>query len=317
MLKVRGRLLILTYHRVCPQRDSLVAGNAHAAGFARQMQVLARGFRVLPLAEAAERLQAGTLPARAVCISFDDGYADNADVAAPILARYGLPATFFIATGFLDGGRMWNDTIIETVRAARGPAIDLGGLGLGRVPLDGIAARAAAIEGLIGTCKYLEPDARAARVDAIAAAAGVDPPRDLMMRSEQVRALHDAGMEIGAHTVRHPILSSISTAESEHEIVASRDRLSAIIGGPVRSFAYPNGKPGVDYRREHVEAVRRAGFTVAVSTVWGAAGVKDDPWQLPRVGFSDTSRWRFPLRLLRAYGGAPPPAGEPAGYATH
>jgi peptidoglycan/xylan/chitin deacetylase (PgdA/CDA1 family) len=314
---MRGRLLILTYHRVCAHPDALVAGNAHAAGFARQMQVLARGFRVLPLTEAAERLGAGTLPARAVCITFDDGYADNADVAAPILARYGLPATFFIATGFLDGGRMWNDTIIETVRSVRGPALDLGALGLGHVPLDGPAARAAAIEGLIGRCKYLEPDARAARVDAIAAAAGVDPPRDLMMRSDQVRALHDAGMEIGAHTVWHPILSSIPEEAAEREIVASRDRLSSIIGAPVHSFAYPNGKPGVDYRREHVEAVRRAGFTLAVSTVWGAGRASDDRWQLPRVGFSDTSRWRFPLRLLRAYGDAPPPAGQPAGYATH
>src|SRR5262245_2655507 len=167
MLTTHGRLLILTYHRVCPQPDPLVAGNGYAAGFARQMQVLARAFHVLPLREAADRLEAGTLPARAVCITFDDGYADNAEVAAPILAQHGLPAAFFIATSFLDGGRMWNDTLIETVRAARGPALDLGALGLGRIPLDGVEARAAAIERLIGGCKYLEPAARAARVDAI------------------------------------------------------------------------------------------------------------------------------------------------------
>jgi peptidoglycan/xylan/chitin deacetylase (PgdA/CDA1 family) len=317
MLSTRGRLLILTYHRVCPEPDALVAGNAHAAGFARQMQVLARAFRVLPLTEAADRLEAGTLPARAVCITFDDGYADNAEVAAPILVRYGLPATFFIATGFLDGGRMWNDTIIETVRTARGSALELGALGLGRVALDGAAARAAALERLIGACKYLEPAARAARVEAIASVAGVDPPRGLMMRGDQVRALHAAGMEIGAHTVRHPILSAISAADGEAEIVASRDRLVELTGAPVRGFAYPNGKPGVDYSREHVEAVRRAGFSVAVSTTWAAARAGADRWQLPRVGFTDTSRWRFPLRLLRAYDDAPPPTGEPAGYATH
>jgi peptidoglycan/xylan/chitin deacetylase (PgdA/CDA1 family) len=317
MLSTRGRLLILTYHRVCPEPDALVTGNAHAAGFARQMQVLARAFRVLPLTEAAARLGAGTLPSRAVCISFDDGYADNAEVAAPILERFGLPATFFIATGFLDGGRMWTDTIIETVRAARGAVMDLEDLGLGRIALDDAAARAGAVERLIGACKYLAPGERAARVDAIAAAAGVDPPRDLMMRGEQVRALHAAGMEIGAHTVRHPILSAVSAAEAEAEIVASRDRLAELTGAPVRSFAYPNGKPGVDYSHVHVDAVHRAGFSVAVSTAWGAACPDDDPLQLPRVGFSDTARWRFPLRLLRAYGDAPPPAGEPAGYATH
>ena len=316
MLTTRGRLLILTYHRVCQQPDALIAGNAHAGGFRRQMQMLACAFNVLPLVDAVERMHAGTLPSRAVCITFDDGYADNAEVAAPILAHYGLPATFFIATGFLDGGRMWNDTIIETVRAARGHALELGALGLGRIALDGAAARSAAIGHLIESCKYVEPDEREARADAIAAAAGVDPPRELMMRSDQVRALHDAGMEIGAHTVRHPILSSISATAAEQEIVTSRDRLSAIISAPVRSFAYPNGKPGVDYRSEHVEAVRRAGFTVAVSTAWGAARAGDDLWQLPRVGFADTSRWRFPLRLLRAYGDAAV-GGESPGYATH
>jgi peptidoglycan/xylan/chitin deacetylase (PgdA/CDA1 family) len=77
MLFTRGKLLILTYHRVCPEPDALIPDNAHAAGFGRQMQVLARAFRVLPLTEAVERLHAATLPARAVCITFDDGYADN------------------------------------------------------------------------------------------------------------------------------------------------------------------------------------------------------------------------------------------------
>src|SRR6185295_12429728 len=100
MLSTRGRLLILTYHRVRPEPDGLITDNAHAAGFRRQMQVLARAFAVLPLIEAVERMLAGTLPSRAVCITFDDGYADNAEVAAPILADFGLPATFFIATGF-------------------------------------------------------------------------------------------------------------------------------------------------------------------------------------------------------------------------
>jgi peptidoglycan/xylan/chitin deacetylase (PgdA/CDA1 family) len=301
MLSTRGRLLILTYHRVCPAPDALITGNAHAAGFRRQMQLLARAFNELPLAEATERMHAGTLPPRAVCITFDDGYADNAEVAAPVLADCGLPATFFIATGFLDGGRMWNDTLIETVRAARGTALDLTALGLGRLALDGAAARSAAVNELIARCKYMEPGARAAKVDAIAQAAGVTLPRDLMMRGAQVRALHDAGNEIGAHTVSHPILAAVDPARAEEEIVASRDRLAQITGAPVRAFAYPNGKPGVDYRSEHVDMVRRAGFTVGVSTVWGPADAAHDRLQLPRVGFGETSPIVLGLKLLRAY----------------
>ena len=83
----------------------------------------------------------GRAPARALAITFDDGYADNATVAAPILLRLGLPATFFVATGFLDGGRMWNDTVIEAVAPRRGPVLDLAPLGLGgtRSPMHGSA----------------------------------------------------------------------------------------------------------------------------------------------------------------------------------
>jgi peptidoglycan/xylan/chitin deacetylase (PgdA/CDA1 family) len=316
MLSTRGKLLILTYHRVCAQPDRLITGNANAAGFTRQMQLLGRAFRVLTLTEAVERMHERTLPARAVCITFDDGYADNVDVAAPILHRHGLPATFFIATGFIDGGRMWNDTIIETVRAARGTELDLTELGLGRFAIGTMAARAALVNELIGRCKYLEPAERKAKTEAIAAAAAVTPPADLMMRSEQVRALHRAGMEIGAHTVSHPILSAIPPARAREEIVASRDRLATLTGAPVRTFAYPNGKPGVDYGSEHVDAVRAAGFDVAVSTVWGAAESGHDRLQLPRVGFSETSHVLLGLKLLRAFGDSPSSTRALPGYAS-
>jgi len=316
MLSTRGRLLILTYHRVCPEPDELITGNANAAGFTRQMQVLGRAFHVLPLTEAVERMHAGTLPSRAVCITFDDGYADNVDVAAPILQRHGLPATFFIATGFLDGGRMWNDTIIEAVRSARGTELDLTGFGLGRLGISGTAARRAVVNELIGRCKYLEPAERKAKTEAIAEAANVTPPVDLMMRSDQVGALHRAGMEIGAHTVSHPILSAIPPVRADEEIRASRDRLATLIGAPVRAFAYPNGKPGVDYGSEHVDSVRDAGFDVAVSTLWGAAEAGHDRLQLPRVGFSDTSRVMLGLKMLRAFTDSPSAARVLPGYAS-
>jgi peptidoglycan/xylan/chitin deacetylase (PgdA/CDA1 family) len=169
---------------------------------------------------------------------------------------------------------------------------------------------------LIRRCKYLEPKQRAARAEALAQAAGVTLPANLMMSSEQVRSLHRSGMGIGAHTVSHPILNAIPATQAEEEIVASRDRLAGIVGAPVPAFAYPNGKPGTDYGNEHVDAVRRAGFTVAVSTTWGAAQVAHDRLQLPRVGFGEDSRLLFGLKMLRAYTESPSPAREPPGYAS-
>ena len=118
----RARLSVLIFHRVLPEPDPLFPDEMHARRFDVLCGWLTSWFKVLPLDEAVARLKAGTLPARAVCITFDDGYADNHHVALPILRRHGLVATFFIATGFLDGGRMWNDTVIEAIRACKMPS---------------------------------------------------------------------------------------------------------------------------------------------------------------------------------------------------
>ena len=74
---------------------------------------------LMPLATAVRRLRDRSLPGRAACITFDGGYADNAQVALPILQRHAAPATFFVASGFLDGGYSWTDAVIELVREAR------------------------------------------------------------------------------------------------------------------------------------------------------------------------------------------------------
>jgi len=297
MLTTRGRLLILTYHRVCPQPDTLITGNAHAGGFRRQMQLLARAFNVLPLVEAVERMHAGTLPSRAVCITFDDGYADNYNVAAPILLRLGLAATFFVATGFLDGGCMFNDVVIEALRCAGGAELDLDDLGLGRHPLGDPTQRAGAIDRILARLKYFETERRRRAALEVARRAGSRVPADLMMTSEQVRSLHAAGMEIGAHTVTHPILAEIPLGRARHEMAASRARLEQIVGAPVRLFAYPNGSPRRDYHAEHAALARELGFTAAVSTAWGAARAGDDLYQIPRFTPWDRADWRFGLRL--------------------
>jgi peptidoglycan/xylan/chitin deacetylase (PgdA/CDA1 family) len=294
-----GRLTILIYHRVLPQPDPLFPGEVDAERFDRQLAWLRRGFNVIPLAQAVRGLREGTLPPRAACITFDDGYADNAEVALPLLRRHGLHATFFVASGFLDGGRMWNDTVIELLRRAPGPLLDLTALGYGRHPLATPAERTAAIHALLGQLKYLEPAARLAEVERLRAHLGQALPEDLMMRSSQVRELHQAGMEIGAHTVHHPILASTAEAAARAEMASGKAALEAIIGAPVRLFAYPNGKPGQDYLAPHVALARELGFDAAVATAWGAADAGSDPFQLPRFTPWDRTPLRFMLRLLQ------------------
>ncbi|MGQ0652119.1 MAG: polysaccharide deacetylase family protein [Betaproteobacteria bacterium] len=292
-------LSILIYHRVLPEADSLRADEFTAENFALHMRLLARWCTPLPLREAVGMLRNGGLPARAVCVTFDDGYADNVTVALPILRARGVPATFFVATGFLDGGRMWNDTVIEAVRATQRTVLDASSVGLGTLSLSGTAAKREAIGKLIAKLKYLPHAERQARVDALAASAASLLPDNLMMTRDQVRFAHREGIEIGAHTVSHPILAVVDTDEARREIAESRSVLEQITGAPVRSFAYPNGKPNADYVADHVAIVRELGFDLAVSTAAGAARADADVFQLPRLGPWDRSGVRFLARLVQ------------------
>jgi len=296
----RARLSVLIFHRVLPRPDPLFPGEIDAAGFDAICRWVKGWFNVLALDDAARRLREGSLPERALAITFDDGYADNHDVALPILLRHGLVCTFFVATGFLDGGRMWNDTVIESVRRTLLPRLDLRGvcgMDLGIHELESPQDRRAAIDQVIGGIKYMAPAERQAVVDAIAERAQAALPGDLMMSSGQVRGLHRAGMQIGGHTVSHPILARLDRHAARDEIESGKQALEALIAEPVTLFAYPNGKPVEDYTGEAVALVRELGFDAAVSTAWGAAGAGADPFQLPRFTPWDRTKLRFAARL--------------------
>ncbi len=306
-----ARLQVLLFHRVPREPDPLFPEAMHARQFDRVCGWLRAWCKVLPLDDAVRRLAAGTLPARALAISFDDGYADNREVALPILQAHGLQACFFIATGALDGGRMWNDSIVEALRLTRRDEIDLDGLGLaadaggtalaGRHPTGTFAQRRTLIERLLPAVKYLPPAARDEAVARIAGRAGMAPdelPRDLMMSAAEVRSLRRAGMQIGAHTVTHPILAALPAAEARREMADSQRFLQELLGEPVHLFAYPNGKPGRDFNDETVQIARELGFSAALSTAPGAAGPGSDLHQIPRYTPWDRSRLRFGARLL-------------------
>src|SRR5437660_179327 len=267
----RNRLSILILHRVLPKGDPLFPNEPVATEFDELLRHIKSTYNVLRLSDAIERLQAGSLPRRALSISFDDGYADNLSVAAPILRTHGLPATLFITTGYLDGGSMWNDVVIEAFRGTKRSQMDLTHIGLGIHPLASIDDRRVAIERVLGHIKYLPRQEREQRAQDVLHAAGVTLPAGQMLSRDSVRELLDFGFEIGAHTVSHPILAKTPANEAWHEIVESKRQLEEILGRTVQLFAYPNGKPHEDYVGEHVRMVREAGFRGAVSTASGAA----------------------------------------------
>ncbi|MDD5276202.1 MAG: polysaccharide deacetylase family protein [Methylovulum sp.] len=294
------KLFILIYHRVLDAPDFMRPGEVDKHAFTWQVALLARYFNVLPLNEALARLQRGTLPARAVCITFDDGYADNYTNALPILKQFNLSATFFIASGFLNGGRMWNDTLIEAVRNFKLPEMDLTAIGLGRFDVSSHSKKYQAAAQIIQQIKYL-PSAQRSKYSAYIAGQSDNLPDKLMMTTEQLQALHQSGMEIGGHTVTHPILAMLDNEAAWQEIIKNKVELECLLNTSLRYFAYPNGKPGQDYQPQQLKMVKDAGYEAALSTQSSVAHDATDHWQLPRFTPWDPSPLKFMLRMTFKY----------------
>ena len=300
-----AKLSILIFHRVLPEPDPIFPDEMDASHFDQIMGWIKTWFNVIPLDVAVDALKRRNLPARALAITFDDGYADNRTIALPILKRHDLSATFFIATGYLDGGRMWNDTVTEAIRGCRESHLELGhiealaGSGLNALPIGSVSEKRTAIQTLLGQIKYLPAREREAVSGSIADQCNVNLPNNLMMTSEQVIEMRRAGMLIGAHTVTHPILAKLQAFDVRKEISESKQLLESILEEEISLFAYPNGKPNLDFQLKDTAIVKELGFKAAVTTAWGVADSEGDSMQLPRFTPWDKTRFSFGTRLVR------------------
>ncbi len=298
--RATGKLLILTYHRVLENYDPVI-DEIDADHFRQQMETLSKYFNVVSLAEGVERLQAGTLGPGSVCITFDDGYRDNYDVALPILSALNLPATFFIATGYLGNGIMWNDVIIESIRKTSLQYIDLREFGLDLYDIKDDEQRTRLVGMLLGMWKYKPVEERNYLAKKLNDLALVKLDERIMMTEEEVCALSRSGMEIGGHTVNHPILTCANSVEVKEELSNCKSTLESLLGRGVRFFAYPNGQSGKDYNLEHANAVENAGFCAALTTNNGCIDKKSNLFELPRVSINHITPFRFGSSLARGY----------------
>ncbi len=294
------QLPILMYHRVLPQPDAFLPDTPDARLVATQLRALADVFTVLPLEEAVEQLHKGTLPARAVSITFDDGYRNNHDVALPILKSLGLTATLFLATHYVDGGCMFNDTVIECLRRWPTGPLDAGWLGLGTLPVHDVASRLQAGNTLVKALKNLPLDSREAHTARLVDMLKAPLPTDLMLTSEQVRAMARQGVAIGGHTHHHPNLAQTQAEDVRQELAQNRAQIQSLVGYAPQGFAYPFGKPHADYSVENTHHVREAGFRYAVSTSWGIATSQNGQrYQLPRLGPTESTPTAMVMRVLK------------------
>lgn len=278
--RLRGPALsILMFHRLRDEPDPYPL-SITPASFRRLLGWLRAGGRLVDLDEGLARLaRAGRRTHYA--LTFDDGYRDN--LALLDDAGDTLPAVVYLATGHVDGTPIWAYRLANAVAARRVGVLDLSDLGLQRWPLGDAAAATRFLLEIGVRLKQLPADRLEQRVECICAR--LDPEPDAVAAREmlnwaEAKRLHAAGIEIGAHTVHHAILSRIDDATACAEITQSRDAIAEAVA-PARHFAYPNGEAR-DFGERDVAMVRAAGFATAVTTIEGVNRRGADPYRLRR-----------------------------------
>jgi peptidoglycan/xylan/chitin deacetylase (PgdA/CDA1 family) len=301
-----SRLLVLTWHNVDASWSYPCRPGAGAQGLARQLRLLARTATVVPLEAALDTLASGRpLPPRAVALTFDDGYRDTLELAAPMLERLGLPATFFLVPGILSGEvAPWWELLGWAFSTSRQAEI---GWGERRLPTRGVAGR----RSLRWAEERLKTLDRGGRDRAVAELCGRLEPRGdsdigkLFLDWDGARELVRRGFAVGSHTMHHAILSRETAACQALDLVNSRNALETALQVPVHVLAYPNGSRD-DYDVDTVRAAKRSGYTHALTVRPGLNGYSTPDHELRRVvlepasGFSSIALRRVAAKLARA-----------------
>ena len=290
--------VILMYHRISSEAEDPFRLAVSPERFAEQMEIVRRYAEPVPLRDL-------TRPGRGprIAVTFDDGYADNAGVALGTLAQASVPATVFVTSALVGSTKAaWSLRLEELFRAGR-PATDQVMLNLGGHPMTfetpRRSERLAAMWAAHDTLRPHHPSVIARAMSDLERHFGAvdpDPGRRMLTRGELVALADNALITIGAHTRRHPWLSSLPPALQEEEIEGSRRDLEEITGRSVDEFAYPYGGR-LSFDARSVRAVRRAGFALACTTFNDPLVRGTSPFLLPRRQVLDWDRSRFARHL--------------------
>jgi peptidoglycan/xylan/chitin deacetylase (PgdA/CDA1 family) len=235
----------------------------------------------------------------AVVFTIDDGYIDNAEIAAPVFAEFDCPVTTFVTTGFLDGTlwMSWNKIEFIFLKTARQSLEVCAGGETVRYALNDNGNKLSAQDDFIERCKLLEDEEKLKAIASLADNAEVDLPESppamyAPMTWDDARACEKRGMTFGPHSVSHPILSRTTSERAEWEITESWDRLRAEMQNPVPVFCYPNGQFS-DFGPREIGIFRKLGLSGAVICAPGFAeppSGKDNDWPLKvrRLSYPET-----------------------------
>jgi peptidoglycan/xylan/chitin deacetylase (PgdA/CDA1 family) len=245
-----------------------------------QFHYLQSHYRVVPLLQIAEQLASGKrLDSHTVALTIDDGRRDFYECMFPLLKEFKFPATFFVVSSFIRGEDwIWTDKVLWLSQQSKPPA----------------AFAPEKLDGIFRSLNAMRPEARNARIQAEAASANITippqaPPKFAACSWSELREMADSGLvDIGSHTVTHPILSSITDEESWQELTGSRRQIEEGMGRKPESFCFPNGMPG-DFRPSQVQQIIDAGYKCSVVASFGMVDNDADPYRLPRLGMGSKS----------------------------
>ncbi|MGD8751437.1 MAG: polysaccharide deacetylase family protein [Anaerolineales bacterium] len=302
--------LVLGYHRVADVSHDPFDICITPQHFAEHLEVLRRYAHPVGLQELMQRLINGNLPPGAVALTIDDGYADNLYHAKPLLEHYQIPATIFVATGNL-GREFWWDELERMLMSPEKLPEQLS-LTLKDVTYEWALSnddhevlqketpwsRERLLWSVYQLFLPLTPAELEIAMDQLRSWVGLESygvPSSRAVTADELFSLStDELIEIGAHTVSHPVLTELPKEAQEMEICGSKAFLEDLLGQPVISFAYPNGA----YNEETKTIVREAGFLSACASSHGVVWQGSNPFSLPRLWISDLDRVAF-LRLLK------------------
>jgi peptidoglycan/xylan/chitin deacetylase (PgdA/CDA1 family) len=261
---------ILAYHRVNDENDYYFPAIPTSL-FARQMEILAERFTLCSLERLLEGIQTGDMPENAVAVTFDDGYRDNYQNAFPVLKRHSIPATIFLATGVIGTSLvLWHDRVFAAFRKTQAPC--LAGLDsrIGRLPLGSLTEKLAAQKQVLNLLWSMDAHERELAIQRLTEGLEVDGDKEIN------------GIDFGAHTVTHPILSRLSREAAAREINDSLNTIEKKLGSRVKSFAYPVGR-AMDFDATTKALLEDAGCRCAVTMIFGSNESGADPYELRRI----------------------------------
>lgn len=277
------RLLVLCYHNVDGTWCFPSKNGAGVRGFTSQLRVLRRVANVVDLGQALERLANGVpLPRRAVALTFDDGYADNLRVAAPLLERLSLPATFFLVPGLLSRTvTAWWETTAWAFMTTTRERLDWEGTSY---PLTTSAQRSAAHASVERGLKTRNRADRESAVEELVerlAPSGTRPGPEMFLDWDGARRLVARGHAIGSHSSYHAILSRESPEEQKADLTNARQVLETELAVPAPLLAYPNGTDA-DYDDATFRAASAAGHSFAATVLEGLNRADTPPFEIRR-----------------------------------